>query len=1025
MLLGNTPFSVSFRCWGSSLAVQARHGRILIVGFFLLSLNLLWADAQAESFPELDLQTLATRAEATFQTNPGEAIPYMKEIKHRLKIAAREDYRAIYRENLYMLGLAHMRWYQQGGDVVHLKDGIPYWTEFINSYASDDRNLLAMLNLADSYFGVEDWKKAFDAYMHILDVYSLQVESEELIGLLERLNVSAASSDRLSEAGVVLWKFTAPGFDYSVRLYCLNVLFDAALDLGNLNALLRLVVLINQDAQFRYDLGINLRLLNAGDRFEDEERYLDANMLFAMVLPSEQLLAVVEDRLIDVEEQLFRGQFIGSKKIALNEEREALLVQRADLIAAPKYTANLRWRQARVLRLMNRIYEAYFGFRRLIEDYPQHEHTEQFRYAAFLQGLECGYWQEAVGIGEAYLNEPAFILYEKPIAARLARLYAQAGEVEKLALLADEFLHRFPDDPISAQVAHSLGQVLFAKEQTERILQTFPSWATEFPDGAFIDSVNYWSGMAYLFVGDFVAALKCFDTLIQTSPGSIYINEVRFRRGVSYFGMGDYETARTIFTEWISGVQDHPLLPEAHAFLGDLDAMDAEVEGALAHYRMIESLGGSPALIDHGYFESATLLSANQRYKELYVLLEGYLERYPDSPAAAEAVLRLADADQAQGRIRNVIARYQDGVARYGNLLDSDSIDQIIDAWWNIDASVRTTHQETTEMILRLKTDPKFLKQMLYDRVAQIQYFNEHPVLPQDLQETLIEIATEYPGSGELPDLANHEGLRVIQRRVDARLGQLPGESLTSTFTQMYGETKESNDRTLSLRLLRVLNLRIGLIVNPGEITKEDVEAASPRTKVWMASIVAEDNPILAEDILLQIVHAGGDSQAVADALFALGELDMLVAYYDSAARYFELVLENYFDHELAPKAAILRGDALRLGKRYEEAIEAYSDILNQRSWRGEIWAEATFKIGECFIQLNENGKAQGFFERTYLAYSGYPEWAGEAVLASADLLQEAGDTESARRTYEFFLSSPKAAESSKVETIRQELLSL
>ena len=75
--------------------------------------------------------------------------------------------------------------------------------------------------------------------------------------------------------------------------------------------------------------------------------------------------------------------------------------------ATPKYTANLRWRQARVLRLMGRTFEAFFAFRRLIDEYPQHVHIEQFRYAAFLQGIECGYVEEAILIGTAYLDEPA------------------------------------------------------------------------------------------------------------------------------------------------------------------------------------------------------------------------------------------------------------------------------------------------------------------------------------------------------------------------------------------------------------------------------------------------------------------------------------------------------------------------------------------------------------------------------------------------------------------------------------------
>ena len=102
-------------------------------------------EAQVQNFPEMDLPTLATRAESTFEANPGEAIPYMLEIRTRLTMAMSEEYRSIYRENIYMLGLAHMKWFQQTQDAVPLKDGIPFWNEFIQEFLDDKRHPLACL----------------------------------------------------------------------------------------------------------------------------------------------------------------------------------------------------------------------------------------------------------------------------------------------------------------------------------------------------------------------------------------------------------------------------------------------------------------------------------------------------------------------------------------------------------------------------------------------------------------------------------------------------------------------------------------------------------------------------------------------------------------------------------------------------------------------------------------------------------------------------------------------------------------
>ena len=991
---------------------------------------------QVKEFPDVDLPTLGSRAEAALQSNPSEAIPYMVEIKGRLTNAMSEEFRAIYRENLYMLGLAHMRWYELTKDSEHLAAGIPYWDEFIQEFIDDTRHPLAMMNRADSYFGSEKWAQAVDAYLHILKIYSLQLDAQELYAVLQRLVFAAREAERDADTVPVLERFLDPRFSDEVRLFALNTLFDRALEAEGLGALIRLVAEINRDLKFRYDLGINLRLLNTGDRFEEEEKYLEAGLLFSMVLPVEQLLYVVEDRLIAIEEQLFRGQFIASKASALVNQLNALRVQRLELVDAPKYTANLRWRQARVLRLMGRTYEAFFAFVRLIQEYPQHKNIEQFRYAAFLQGIECGYKNEAIALGEAYLNEPAFLDFEKAIATQLSVLYQEKEDVEKVAELADEFLHRFPYDPVAAQMAHSLGQTLFKKGDTERILDVFPFWVEEFPAGAFIESVDYWSGMAYLFTGDFEQALKSFESLIDSNPGSIYYQEARFRRGVAYFGMSEYATSREILSEWVPSAQGHPLQPEAHVFLGDLDAMDAEVESALTNYAKVETLGGSQSLIDHAYFESASLLLVNRRYDAHDELLERYLDRFPGSPAAAEAVLRLAEANLEQGRIRKAFEYYRSGIERFGDGIETDHVDQLIDAWWDNDAEVRQRQAQTSAFIERILSDGDFRSDMLFNRVAQIGYFNEHPEIPKDLQDALVirqplyeslieqtdQAATE---TAAALDIMDFEPLRVLQRRVDAQLGQLPEGEPASTFTAMRKEALEKGQAALALRLLRILNLRAGVEVSPVELGQAEVDLASPATLVWIAQIEGTEDPITARGLLLTVIQQAPGTGAAASALFELGRLEMELAYFDEAAGYFGQIVDNYFGHSHTKKAAVLRADSFRAARRYEDAVDAYSLIINQRDWRGALWAEATFKIGLCFLELNQIGKAQGFFERTYLAYAGYPEWSAKAVLESGDLLEGKGELESARNTYQFFLDLPSADESPLFDVIRQRALSL
>lgn len=1001
-----------------------------------LPVSLLQGEGQVDAFPDLDLPALGQRAQASFQVHPDEAIPYMVEIRARLTNAMSEGFRAIYRENLYMLGLAHMKWFQQSGESTHLLESIPYWDEFVNEFLSDERHLMAMFNRADCHYGAEQWDDAVSGYLDVFRIYHAQFEADDLMGLLQRVVNAAVQSERDADIQKLLWQCLQDDYSSEIRLYCLNALFDRALVTSELNDLLKLVVEINENRSFRYDLGINLRLLSVGDRFEEDEQYLEAGLLFSMVLPVEQLLAVVEDRLIELEERLFKRQYVASKQAGMQVELAQLRAQRAGLADAPKYTANLRWRQARVLRLMGRSYEAYFGFRRLIEEYPQHMHVEQFRYAAILQGLECGYNAEAVDMAEAYLDEPAFVLFEKPIAVQLARLYEQGARVEDLYELADEFLHRFPYEPLSAQMTHSLGHALFVKGDTEAILEDFPYWSDEFPEGAFTDSVDYWSGMAYLFVGDFGSALVAFEALIEAHPGSVYFQEARFRRGVAHFGQGDYAQAREIFEEWVAAAKSHPLQAEAHVFLGDLDAMEAAVEAALQNYELVETHRGAQSLLDHAYFESASLLLANRRYEEHDTLLQRYLDRYPESPSAAEAVLRMAEANLDRGEVTAAFDFYRNGITRFGNNIDSDHVDLLIDAWWQSDAAIRGRYDETNQFIRQLLADESFRSRMLNNRVAQIGYFQAHPSIPVPLQEALTirqplyeslqeDTDASLEGSGRSLEINEFLTLAEFVNQARAQLNQLPKQLPADVFTEMREQAMESDSAALALRLLRVLNQRAGVEVSPVELGLDEVELASPATLVWIASIEAQKDPIEARGLLLAAIERAPSGPAVVDALSMLAELEMKDGFFDSAADYYERILNDHFGSAHAQSSAMARGDALRLARRYEDAIEAYSLIINQREWRGEIWAEATFNIGRSFLNMNQTGKAQGFFERTYLAYSGYPVWAGKAVMESGSLLEASGDVDSARRTYEFFVNSPRASDSPLYEVARQRLNTL
>jgi TolA-binding protein len=62
-----------------------------------------------------------------------------------------------------------------------------------------------------------------------------------------------------------------------------------------------------------------------------------------------------------------------------------------------------------------------------------------------------------------------------------------------------------------------------------------------------------------------------------------------------------------------------------------------------------------------------------------------------------------------------------------------------------------------------------------------------------------------------------------------------------------------------------------------------------------------------------------------------------------------------------------MKGDILLLKGRYDEARQAFKNVFNVRGWRGEFYAEATYKLGQIEESAGDVRKAFGWYQRTYI----------------------------------------------------------
>ena len=112
----------------------------------------------------------------------------------------------------------------------------------------------------------------------------------------------------------------------------------------------------------------------------------------------------------------------------------------------------------------------------------------------------------------------------------------------------------------------------------------------------------------------------------------------------------------------------------------------------------------------------------------------------------------------------------------------------------------------------------------------------------------------------------------------------------------------------------------------------------------------------------------------------------------------------------------------LRRQKKYEEAIALFTRVLAVREWRGEIWAASLYGIGMCHLEQGNVQEAFAFFQRLYVLYEAYPEWAGRAYVRSAECLEKLGRTREAIQTYQEMLRKPDMAGTDSAAKARAEM---
>lgn len=457
-----------------------------------------------------------------------------------------------------------------------------------------------------------------------------------------------------------------------------------------------------------------------------------------------------------------------------------------------------------------------------------------------------------------------------------------------------------------------------AQKGFELVLAKFPGSHQE-------DNVRYWHAMTQLFLQDYPTAYDEFENYLSKFPQGNWVASSWFQSGICLFGQEKYDQALKRFTYVIDTYPASVVYPDACSMRGDILGSKGLLDEAIRDYREAISSAKKPTQAAYAVFQLAAVFEAESHYDEIITLVNNYLDNYGEKADVAKAAYWIGKIKIEQGLIGEAVDAYLKTILKYGGNIRQDGVDLII-----------------------------------------------------------------------------AELLKTTRRLDDAELKQLK-DRLTVALS-------ETDNVTLQLRLRVMLAKMDGTTIELGQTLISELQdlktAPPPVLAVICDASFAKKDYSRAEEILTIFQNYFEDSEYMR-AAYKLRCFDLFSQEkFDEAMKLVQDAQELYGVDDDTAWAQIMKGRLEIIKGDLDEARKSFRMVLGVRAWRGEPYAQACYYLGQAEEKAGNLNKAFAWYQRTYTLYKGLAGgyWAAESYISSARCLLGMGRDGDMRNTYRAML---------------------
>lgn len=690
-------------------------------------------------------------------------------------------------------------------------------------------------------------------------------------------------------------------------------------------------------------VAFNMAAIQAGDDLLADERYREALWIFRIVYPYETVAARSKAHLDYLQRRADRLKRTPGNPRRLMRVQESLGELEAEVEAIGEldnYDTELHYRISRSYMDFLRYREAREMFLYLT-GIADEPLAEESLYLAFQCCTQVKPWTQAYEVGRRFMATYPGGEYFDPLTLSMGQLYAFEKRWPDLVKHLTRTLEIKPDHSAGAECMFLLGYASFMEEDFDAALTWLRRLKADYPTSELKPDATYWIAMSLLFELDYEEAGKEFRQLIADYPHSVYREDATFRVAVCDYGQRLFEDADAGLVAFMERYPRSRLVGEAWLMRGDIAGGVGRTDEAIVFYQQaMQHKDLNAEQYNHCAFQAGTIIYDDGDYERLRSHFQAYLDEAREGSNLPQAIYWIGVALWNQGEQAGALKFYRQAVETYGDDPGAIGVDMIMDEWIG----------------------------------------------------------------------------RLRRAEADVR------RQARNELRRAYNAAVSGGKATVSMRLKRAIILDEGTRADIREKFKvhllkpERLKLASPAVLAMIMDLArAKQDAALLNQAAQQIVTAYTETDYALDARMVLAQDLMAKAreaeanseatiYFRRAVEHLDAIRQAFATSGEAAQALLLLGSAYREQRKFNDADQAYKDVLGVREWRPH-WPEALFGRGECAFAQRRFQAAAAYYERIYVMYGHYAEWTARAYYRRAECLKRLFQPEKAREVLREMIS--------------------